>query len=95
MFLLPDKSVCVMSRFVFLHQLHQDIQDTSLLPTIPLADISDLSAPKVSALTRTLASCSPSAISLSLIPGRHLRLPALRQRKPELIFLKSPFLYYR
>jgi hypothetical protein len=47
----------------FLHQLHQDT------PLLPLANIPDLSAPKVSALTRTLASCSPSAISSSLIPG--------------------------
>lgn len=68
-----DFACCLISLFRehysnFLYKLHQDIQD-SLLPNIPLADIPNLSAPKVSALTRTLASCSPSSISSSLLPG--------------------------
>ncbi|KDR83571.1 hypothetical protein GALMADRAFT_219392 [Galerina marginata CBS 339.88] len=48
----------------------EKLHDGSLpLPNIPLADLPDLSAPKVSTLTRTLASCSPSTASTVKLPG--------------------------
>lgn len=39
------------------------------IPPVPLADLPELSAPKMSALTRTLASPSPSASSGVKLPG--------------------------
>ncbi|KJA30079.1 hypothetical protein HYPSUDRAFT_175241 [Hypholoma sublateritium FD-334 SS-4] len=39
------------------------------VPQIPLADIPELSVPKMSTLTRTLASASPSSISSIKLPG--------------------------
>ncbi|KAF9534145.1 hypothetical protein CPB83DRAFT_781430 [Crepidotus variabilis] len=56
-------------------ELHDNVTP---LPPIPLIDIPDLAAPKVSALTRTLASCSPSAISPALMPTA----PASPSRSP-------------
>lgn len=47
-------------------QLHPE---SSPLSSVPLADIPELYAPKVSALTRTLASCSPSAVSSLKLPA--------------------------
>lgn len=46
--------------------LHRDLPS---IPNIPLADLPELSGPKVSALTRTLASCSPSAVTSVNFPA--------------------------
>ncbi|KAF8803671.1 hypothetical protein BYT27DRAFT_7194998 [Phlegmacium glaucopus] len=46
--------------------LHRDVPS---VPNIPLADLPELSGPKVSALTRTLASCSPSAVTSIKFPA--------------------------
>jgi len=56
-------------------QLHLDTTPT---PNIPLADLPELAAPKVSALTRTLAAQSPSAIppmNLPVAPSSPSRSP--------------------
>ncbi|CAA7259548.1 unnamed protein product [Cyclocybe aegerita] len=52
-----------LERWVEIHK------DGSSIPNVPLAAIPELSASKVSALTRTLASCSPSAASSIKLPG--------------------------
>ncbi|KAF4619491.1 hypothetical protein D9613_005516 [Agrocybe pediades] len=63
------------------------------LPKVPLADIPELTPPKVSALTRTLASCSPSAatsVKLPPLPSSPSRSPVKRSAPkfavPSLIF---------
>ncbi|KAF8165183.1 hypothetical protein B0H34DRAFT_647751 [Crassisporium funariophilum] len=77
-------------------ELHHDVVP---VPPIPLADIPELAAPKVSALTRTLASCSPSAVSSIKLPvppsspSRSPRKHATREFAvpfPTLTPLKSP-----
>ncbi|KAJ3517566.1 hypothetical protein NLJ89_g429 [Agrocybe chaxingu] len=53
-----------LERWVEIHK------DSSPIPNVPVAAIPELSPPKVSALTRTLASsCSPSAASSIKLPG--------------------------
>ena len=67
------------------------------VPEIPLADLPILSSPKVSALTRTLASCSPTASSSSVKfpepPSSPSRSPVKRAGPDFLVpfpVLKSP-----
>lgn len=64
---VSDVSSCYPLDFLFENpKLHSDISPT---PNIPLADLPELAAPKVSALTRTLASQSPSTISPMKLPA--------------------------
>jgi len=52
-----------LERWISLHR------DAPSVPNVPLADLPELSGPKVSALTRTLASCSPSAVTAVKFPA--------------------------
>ncbi|KAF8914073.1 hypothetical protein CPB84DRAFT_1758310 [Gymnopilus junonius] len=71
-------------RSEFLRKLErwQERHDNTSLPEIPLADLPALSPPKVSAFTRSLASCSPStsssAVKLPQPPSSPSRSPKKR-----------------
>ncbi|PPQ66757.1 hypothetical protein CVT24_008714 [Panaeolus cyanescens] len=64
-------------------KLHREKED---VPEIPCADIPDLAPPKISNLTRTLASCSPSAVINTLKfpepPSSPSSSPAKRLARP-------------
>ncbi|KAH9482831.1 hypothetical protein JR316_0004931 [Psilocybe cubensis] len=73
--------------------------DAASLPEVPLADLPELSAPKVSSLTRTLASFSPSSASslqLPTVPSSPSRSPVKKTARdlpihpPTTLLTKSP-----